>query len=564
MDSLCNEHDIGLNGIYNADQFGLCYKQYPNRLIIKEKQRSTFRGVQAMKDKNRISIMACANALGEKVPLAVCGKYKRPLCFNMVEGQLPLPYTSQTNAWYSQEVMKWWFKNVFKNYVQRRHGNAHIILILDNLDAHTALNNWDGVPKNIHIMFLPPNLTSKYQPMDQGVIATVKLGYKMLMLKFLLAICDDVALYEEYQNMEVPKGCRGLEHGSAPHILDALKLLKMLWEGDLQERYSNSEAIARCWRKSNCLPLTMIADLNQDFGRSDINTKSIDDETLNEMCDLISGLQVQVTKMANIPSQLQESIVCVQDLKREELIEGLKFHRDFDELSILEEVLIDESITQLMQPLEVDQIQIKPQIREEQKFSDSIVSTNASSDSIASTLEMLQKQILSENLTEDTQASFRKFACKVKTELINKRNSSLKQKNLFSFYHTNSSLSTTPILKDLRSCSPASTLTNSSHSSSQLKRPMRPINLQEEASPHNLDDFSEMNSKYVKIDDNNTHTPPAAPAVPRLEKGSNDISFHFDPKNPGEINVDIRYYDQYFKSSYNFFNHFILFNQKIW
>jgi hypothetical protein len=98
-------------------------------------------------------------------------------------------------------------------------------------------------------MFLPPNLTSKYQPMDQGVIATVKLGYKMLMLKFLLTICDNVALYEEYQNMEVPKGCRGLEHGSAPHILDALKLLKILWEGDLQGRYSNSEAIARCWRK---------------------------------------------------------------------------------------------------------------------------------------------------------------------------------------------------------------------------------------------------------------------------------------------------------------------------
>ena len=563
MDSLCREHGIGLNGIYNADQFGLLYKQYPNRVIIEQNQRSTFRGVKAMKDKNRISVMACANAIGEKVPLAVCGKHKRPMCFNLVEGQLPLPYTSQSNSWYSQEVMKWWFKYVFKRYVQPKHGDDHIILILDNLDAHKALKNWYGVPKNIHIMFLPPNLTSKYQPMDQGVIATVKLGYKMLMLKFLLVVCDDVALYEEYQNLEVPKGCRGLEHGSAPHILDALRLLKMLWEGDLQGRYSNSEAIARCWRKSNCLPLTMITELNKDFGRSDINTKSIDDETLNEMCDLISGLQVQVTKMANIPSQLQESIVCVQDLNREELIEGLQFHRDIDELPILEDVLIDESITQLMQSLEVDHKQIKPQIREEPNFSDSIVSTNAATD-IASTLELLQKQILSEKLTDDTQATFRNLACKVKTELINKRNISLKQQTLFSFFKTkNSSLSTKPTLQNFRDCSPASTLTNSSHSSSLLKRPMRSINLQEEASPQNLDDFSEIKSKYVKLDDNNAAAP-AAPAVPPLEKGSNDISFHFDPKNPGEINVDIRYYDQYFKSCYNFFNHFIFFNQEIW
>jgi hypothetical protein len=96
---------------------------------------------------------------------------------------------------------------------------------------------------------------------------------------------------------------------------------------------------------------------------------------------------------------------------------------------------------------------------------------------------------------------------------------------------------------------------------------MRPINLPEEESTHNLDDFSEMKNKYVKLDENNAHTPPAspaspassaspaapaAPAVPRLEKGSNDISFYIDPKNPGEINVDIRYNYQYFKPIYNF------------
>ena len=515
VESLCREHDIGLNGIYNADQFGLLYKQYPNRVIIDKNERSTFRGVKAMKDKNRISIMACTNAIGEKVPLAVCGKHKKPLCFNN-ETVLPCPYTNQTNAWYSRDVMRWWFKNVFKGYVQKNHGDNHIILILDNLDAHTALKDWDYVPKNIHILFLPPNLTSKYQPMDQGVIATLKIGYKMLMLKFLLVICDDVDCFEQFQNTVVPKGCRGLEHGSAPHILDALKLLKMLWEGEFQGRYSDPDAIARCWRKSNCLPPTMIAELNKDYGRSDINTQSIDDQTLDEMCDLISRLKCQVSKMANIPAQLEESVVCIEDLNREELIEGLQFHCELDELPILEDVIIDESITQLMQsdllqPTKNKNQEIQSEIKEESNNSAPVGSTKtASTSDIASTLELLQQQLYLDKFTDETKHSFNALASKVKTELINKRHSSLKQKNLYSFYNKNSPSSTAqPILQDLRDCSPASTLTNSSHTSSLLKR------------------------KLV-LEDTSTS----------LKK--QDISFQIDKNNPGEIIVEIRYSAHFF------------------
>ena len=41
--------------------------------------------------------------------------------------------------------------------------------------------------------FLPKNMTARYQPMDQGIISVLKTRYKTIMLRRLLAICDDDA-----------------------------------------------------------------------------------------------------------------------------------------------------------------------------------------------------------------------------------------------------------------------------------------------------------------------------------------------------------------------------------
>jgi hypothetical protein len=55
--------------------------------------------------------------------------------------------------------------------------------------------------KNIFIKFLPPNLTSKRQPADMVMIASLKVGYKSLMLNELLDLFDEGGGFETEERM---------------------------------------------------------------------------------------------------------------------------------------------------------------------------------------------------------------------------------------------------------------------------------------------------------------------------------------------------------------------------
>ena len=60
---------------------------------------------------------------------------------------------------------------IFSDYVRRLDAKFHVegrkvALIIDNCPAHPNVDNL----KAIELVFLPPNTTSKTQPMDQGVI----------------------------------------------------------------------------------------------------------------------------------------------------------------------------------------------------------------------------------------------------------------------------------------------------------------------------------------------------------------------------------------------------------
>lgn len=60
-----------------------------------------------------------------------------------------------------------------------------IALFIDNCPAHPQIDNL----KAINLVFLPPNTTSKTQPMDQGVIRSTKTHYRSgCVRKFIQAI----------------------------------------------------------------------------------------------------------------------------------------------------------------------------------------------------------------------------------------------------------------------------------------------------------------------------------------------------------------------------------------
>ena len=100
------------------------------------------------------------------------------------------------------------------------------ILILDNCSAHNI--DFLTISKHLTVKFLPPNITSRSQPADMGMINSLKLGYKSNYLRTLLRIFDTDGGYEAQAHLRAqqPSGCKGIVCGENHTVLDCMIMLK--------------------------------------------------------------------------------------------------------------------------------------------------------------------------------------------------------------------------------------------------------------------------------------------------------------------------------------------------
>jgi DDE superfamily endonuclease/Tc5 transposase DNA-binding domain len=308
---LIEKYNVKPEHIYNADQTGLFYQKLPNRIYIDKANKKDYAGAKQMKDKTRITLMVCTAADGSKVPLSVVGRSKNPVCFRACENNKPpLPYTDQVNAWFDQNVTLWWINTVFIPHHRERFGDTHCILIVDNCSAHKI--DLQLLPGWCHMIFLPPNMTSNFQPADMGMIASLKIGYKVTMLHKLLEIFDGEGGFEGAANIRktIRRGQRGLEYGGKATVLDAMKILKSLWDCD--GRYATEDGIRRCWRKASILPNAMNVDINADIGSASTSLahKTLKKEDCDDLCQLMTMLKVKATEVS---LDCRETAVAFQD-----------------------------------------------------------------------------------------------------------------------------------------------------------------------------------------------------------------------------------------------------------
>ena len=142
--------------------------------------------------KDRVTINACANASGTiKLPLLMIGKSKNPRCFKHINrDNLPVHYCNQAIAWVDAEIFTEWFQEKFVPTVQKQLREMDVepraVLLLDNCSAHPSEDQL--IPKDGKIIakFLPPNVTSLIQPMDQGVLISIKRRYQRTILEELV------------------------------------------------------------------------------------------------------------------------------------------------------------------------------------------------------------------------------------------------------------------------------------------------------------------------------------------------------------------------------------------
>ena len=139
-----------------------------------------------------------------------------------------------------------WFHDVFLPAIRKRTSRK-VILIADNFGSHdatdTALQD-----QQVEWILLPPNCTSVHQPMDQGIIATLKRKYKS---KMLHAMVKNLEKYDELRAVgeSISAGVRGLNHAYPPNLLDAATIAHEVWES------IDQTTLVNCWLKADILPV---------------------------------------------------------------------------------------------------------------------------------------------------------------------------------------------------------------------------------------------------------------------------------------------------------------------
>ena len=119
----------------------------------------------------------------DKPQLLVIGKSKRPRGFPKDHAALPVIYKNSPNAWMTSQI--------FQSHLSAwnsvlRCQNRKILLMVDNCSAHPHCMSFS----NITIEFLPANTTSTLQPIDQGIIRSIKANYRAGVNRRVIAELD--------------------------------------------------------------------------------------------------------------------------------------------------------------------------------------------------------------------------------------------------------------------------------------------------------------------------------------------------------------------------------------
>ena len=178
LSRLCEGYS--LDNIFNADETGLFYRTLPTRSLVANGHHCE----DGKKAKERMTVLLTASATGEKLKPLVIGKSANPRCFRGVHrAALGVEYEANRKAWMTSDLFQAWLEATNNKFSSQQR---QVLLFVDNCPAHPDIRL-----SHIKLVFLPANMTSTVQPMDAGIIQTIKLKYRKRMVRHLLGRMDE-------------------------------------------------------------------------------------------------------------------------------------------------------------------------------------------------------------------------------------------------------------------------------------------------------------------------------------------------------------------------------------
>ena len=223
--------DTPVGNRYNMDQTGLFWRMFPSSGL------STANRPGLKKDKARISLAFTTNDTGtDRFELWAIGKAKEPRALKKFNfGAHKVIWRSNQKAWFTTVIMEEWYRSFFTHIQQTKPGQK-VLLLLDNFSAHKkALDNYPP-PEGITVLFIPPNNTARWQPLDQGIISAWKRLYRKAFLSWIVE--------------SMGSGSTDFHPVNDMNLRLALPWAAWAWFGQVKD-----STIEACWKKSTVIGL---------------------------------------------------------------------------------------------------------------------------------------------------------------------------------------------------------------------------------------------------------------------------------------------------------------------
>ncbi|CAB4483620.1 unnamed protein product [Rhizophagus irregularis] len=159
---------------------------------------------------------------------------------------------------------------------------------MDNAKCHDC-DNISNL-SNIKIYFLPPNTTSHLQPLDQGIIYSLKAQYRKLLCK------NQIQAYDLYEDQTPPP----------VDILDSINLIAEAW------KIVTKKTIINSWAKAEILP-------DDESNTSDGDDSEVEDD-IEDLQLLINELPI--TDLLNMEEyiNIDDELITEEELTLEEIV----------------------------------------------------------------------------------------------------------------------------------------------------------------------------------------------------------------------------------------------------
>ena len=255
--------------IYNFDETGCFWKALPDKGFARRGEKCH----GGKQKKHRMTVALFVNGEGGKETPIVVWQSCTPRCFKGInKASLPVKYFNQPKSWMTSKI----FEEILAAFNRRMSTqNRSVLLLLDNAACHPP--ECQTKYSNVRLLFLPPNTTSKLQPLDLGIIQNFKVHYKKSLLRYVLAKIE-----ESDTPSDVIKSVT---------ILTAIRWVAKAWR-DVQP-----DTIIKCFRNAGVLSSDMTvvrvdeADMFTDLGDENDLAQLMQETVGSEGCNVAEYIQ---------------------------------------------------------------------------------------------------------------------------------------------------------------------------------------------------------------------------------------------------------------------------------